>query len=65
MPSTVITYFTYDPIKSILRVIFVTGTIYDYLNVPKEVYGAMKRSASKGALLNKYIKGNYAFIKRE
>jgi hypothetical protein len=63
MPSTVISHFTYDPVKSILRVIFLSGSVYDYKNVPKEVYDEMKRSGSKGTYLNQRIKGHYPFVK--
>ena len=63
MPSTVISRYTYDPAKRILRVVFVTGLIYDYKNVPQEVYNEMKMSFSKGTYLNKYIKGVYPFQK--
>ena len=63
MPSTVISYFTYDAGKSILRVIFQSGSIYDYIDVPKEVYNKMKLSGSKGAYLNQHIKGHYSFKK--
>jgi len=63
VPSTVISNFSYDPVRSILRVIFLSGSVYEYKNVPKEVYNEMKRSGSKGAYLNQHIKGHYPFVK--
>jgi hypothetical protein len=53
----------YDRDTATLRVIFVSGLIYDYKNVPEEVYEAMKAAFSKGTYLNKYIKGHYAYEK--
>ncbi|HMK05141.1 MAG TPA: KTSC domain-containing protein [Ferruginibacter sp.] len=63
MPSSVISKIEYDDLSSRLRIIFVSGSIYDYLNVPLSIYNAMKRSGSKGTYLNQHIKGNYAFKK--
>jgi len=53
----------YDKDTATLRVIFVSGLVYDYKNVPEEVYLAMKTSGSKGTYLNKHIKGHYAYEK--
>ncbi|PSL25434.1 KTSC domain-containing protein [Chitinophaga ginsengisoli] len=53
----------YDRDTATLRIIFVSGLVYDYKNVPEEVYEAMKRSGSKGIYLNKHIKGHYAYEK--
>jgi KTSC domain-containing protein len=63
MPSTVISQYSYDPAKQVLRVVFVSGLIYNYKNVPQEVYNEMKMSISKGTYLNKHIKGIYPFEK--
>ena len=63
MPSTVIAYMNYDESKSLLRVGFVSGMVYEYNNVPVEVYREMKTSGSKGAFLNNRIKGHYPFKK--
>ena len=63
MPSSVVARFEYDEEKATLRVFFVSGSIYDYLKVPKVVYEEMKRSGSKGVFLNLRIKGNYRYRK--
>ncbi|MDB5130519.1 MAG: ATPase protein [Mucilaginibacter sp.] len=63
MPSTVVASMKYDPGKATLRVVFVSGMIYDYKNVPEEEYIRMKTSGSKGIYLNKHIKGKYEFEK--
>ena len=63
MPSTVVSAMRYDPVSATLRIIFVSGMIYDYKNVPPAKYEAMKTAGSKGKYLNKYIKRYYPFKK--
>jgi len=63
MPSSVVSAFFYDSLSSTLRVIFTSGLIYDYINVPLTIYEAMKTSTSKGRYLNQHIKGHYEFRK--
>jgi hypothetical protein len=63
MPSSVIRYFSYDAGGRRLRVHFVSGDIYEYLEVPVKVYEAMRRSGSKGTFLNTRVKGKYGFEK--
>jgi hypothetical protein len=63
MPSTVIKTIRYDPHTHTLRVVYVSGMEYDYMEVPEEVYEAMKNSGSKGTFLNTKIKGKYEFKK--
>jgi hypothetical protein len=64
MPSSVVASYRYIPEDRVLRVVFVSGLVYDYQNVPQEVYDQMKSTLSKGQFLNKEIKGKYAFRKR-
>ena len=63
MPSSVVGAIKYDANKNILRVIYVSGSVYDYKEVPEKVYKEMKETFSKGEFLNKHIKTNYAFEK--
>jgi hypothetical protein len=63
MPSSVVAGMHYDSLSATLRIIFVSGMVYDYKNVPEKIYKAMKTSGSKGRYLNRHIKGNYAFEK--
>ena len=63
MPSSVVSGIQYYPSTSTLRIIYVSGTIYDYANVPEKVYKEMKTAFSKGTYLNQYIKGFYKYKK--
>jgi hypothetical protein len=64
MPSSVIHHFNYDPDTEVLRVTFLSGTVYEYKTVPKNIYEKMRGSFSKGRFLNKYIKGKFSFEKK-
>ena len=63
MPSYVIHHFNYDPERRRLRVLFLSGLTYDYINVPAELYEQFQNAFSKGKFLNEQIKGKYAFEK--
>lgn len=53
----------YDEQTSVLKVVFLSGSVYNYLKVPKKVYEAMKKAGSKGSYLNRCIKGRFAYEK--
>jgi len=63
MPSSVVAAIRYDATISTLRVIYVSGSVYDYKQVPEKVYKEMRAASSKGEFLNKDIKPNYEFEK--
>ena len=63
MPSSVVAAMRYNPKTSTLRIIYVSGDVYDYKDVPEKVYEEMKASASKGTYLNKKIKTRFNFEK--
>ena len=63
MPSSVVAAIRYDASSSTLRVVYVSGAVYDYKKVPEQIYNEMKNAASKGEYLNKQIKPNYKFEK--
>lgn len=65
MPSSVVSQMIYNEETETLRIVYVSGMVYDYKNVPWEVYQAMKTSGSKGTFLNRFIKGNFEFEKVE
>lgn len=63
MPSSVVSAILYYPDTFTLRIVFVSGMVYDYERVPEKVYKKMKAATSKGAFLNDHIKGTYDFKK--
>lgn len=63
MPSTVVAFMKYDPNSLQLKVKFISGSIYEYQQVPETIYQQMKISHSKGKFLNLYIKAQYEFKK--
>lgn len=65
MPSTVILNFFYDEETRTLKIVFVSGIVYEYKNVPAKVYQAMKMSEAKGIYFNRHIKGKFEFEKVE
>ena len=54
---------SYDPAKQRLRIVYVSGTIYEYKKVEQAVYDDMKAAFSKGTYLNQHIKGRYEYDK--
>jgi hypothetical protein len=63
MPSTVVHRIHYDPKKHVLTIVYVSGNVYDYRNVPEAAYLDMKAASSKGEYLNHHIKGKYPYKK--
>ncbi|MES3018822.1 MAG: KTSC domain-containing protein [Bacteroidota bacterium] len=61
MPSSVVDTIDYFPESLILRVKFLSGLVYDYKNVPPEIFNALKIAGSKGRFLNFHIKGKYEY----
>ncbi|HYK46426.1 MAG TPA: KTSC domain-containing protein [Parafilimonas sp.] len=65
MPSTVVAHYVYDRETSSLRITFTSGKVYNYKNVPEQIYQAMKESFAKGIFFNQHIKDKYEFEKIE
>lgn len=63
MPSSVIAKYSYDAPTEVLRVVYVSGSVYDYLHVPPSVYVDFKSAFSKGTYLNTHIKGRFDYKK--
>ena len=61
MPSSAVAAINYDADTSTLRICYLSGAVYDYKDVPRNVFTAMKASGSKGAFLNRNIKNKYGF----
>ena len=65
MPSSVIRQYSYNAMSHRLRIRFVSGTVYEYKGVPKELYEKFRSAISKGKFLNEEIKEKYPFEKIE
>lgn len=65
MPSSVVSSINYDSTKRILYVVFVSGDVYAYKEVPEKVYKDFKAAISKGKFLNRKIKKFYKMEKVE
>jgi len=61
MPSTAIANIKYDDRRNRLTVTFVTGRIYEYVDVPSEVAESFQSANSKGTFFNIYIRDRYDF----
>jgi hypothetical protein len=61
MPSSVIRAYSYDALHAVLRIVFVSGAVYDYEAVPEFVYRDMKNAFSKGIFFNEHIKDKFKF----
>ncbi len=51
----------YDPATETLEIEFMMGTVYQYYNVPDNIYDQLMQSPSKGGFVSTYIKNAYAF----
>jgi KTSC domain len=61
MPSSVIANFDYEAESEELTVLFRTGRVYVYCQVPEFVFLAFKAARSKGAFFNRRIRDRYPF----
>lgn len=53
----------YNPDSQILRVWYLNGSIYDYLNVPQIEFDGLQSAPSVGSYLSRSIKGSYSYQK--
>lgn len=51
----------YDEQSQTLEVEFLNGSIYQYYNVPKNIYDQLMNDPSKGRFLHTYIKNAYPY----
>lgn len=65
MPSSVIRRFSYDEAARRLRVIFVSGDVYEYETVPPEVVGDFRAAFSKGRFFGPNIRDRYPYRRVE
>lgn len=65
MPSAVISKYEYFSDRQVLRIVYVSGMIYDYLEVPPRIFEEFRRAFSKGKFLNAVIKKYYNAVRVE
>ena len=63
MPSSVIRRFEYAAETQTLRVVFVSGAVYEYHDVPAEVAEAFAAARSKGEFFGRVIRPVFRFEK--
>lgn len=61
MPSTVIKSFDYNVASRVLTIRFISGSLYEYYDVPEPVAEAFRSFREKGVYYNTHIKSNYRF----
>lgn len=61
MPSSVIRLYSYDEAARRLRVRFVSGSVYDYDDVPVELVEALAAAESKGRFFGTHIRDHFPY----
>jgi hypothetical protein len=61
MPSSVVRRFSYDKAQQTLRITFVSGDVYDYVDVPPAVHDGLVAALSKGRYFAAHIRDRYVF----
>jgi len=61
--SSNISSIGYDEESNTLEVEFHSGAVYQYFDVPLNVYQGIIEASSKGQYLAQHIKGYYRFVK--
>lgn len=61
--SSNIARFRYDEANQVLFVEFKNGSVYQYFDVPSNVFEQMKAASSKGGFLARIIKGTYRYAR--
>ena len=64
MPSSVIRNYSYDAATGVLTITFVSGQVYDYLDVPPEVHTGLMLSGSRGRYFGSHIRDRFRFRRR-
>lgn len=53
----------YDENSRTLEVLFTNGNIYQYFDVPPQIYAELMQAGSAGQYLNANIKGNFRYAR--
>ncbi|WP_234110673.1 MULTISPECIES: KTSC domain-containing protein [Chryseobacterium] len=64
MPSNVVKKYSYNTEQMILTIMFVSGKVYDYFQVPLYTFENFRSAFSKGSFLNRFIKGKFRYKER-
>lgn len=59
--STTVASIGYDEPTQTLEVEFTNGSVYQYYNVPLNIYDELMAAGSKGQFLNTYIRNAYPY----
>lgn len=59
--SSNISAIGYNQATETLEVEFLSGSVYQYYNVPQNIYDQLMAAGSKGRFLNAYIKNAYPY----
>lgn len=51
----------YDSATQTLEIEFLSGWVYQYYNVPENLYDQLMRAGSKGRFLHQYIRNAYPY----
>ena len=55
--------FGYDDERRVLKVEFKNGSVYDYFDVPGQVFNGMKSASSVGQYLAQQVKGTFRYAR--
>ena len=61
--SSNIVRFGYDKESRVLKVEFKNGSVYDYFDVPDQVFNGMKSASSVGQYLAQQVKGRFRYAR--
>ena len=51
----------YDTVTQTLEIEFLSGSVYQYYNVPENLYDQLMRAGSKGRFFHQYIRNAYPY----
>jgi hypothetical protein len=63
--SSAIVSIGYNSERKILEIEYISGEVYDYLNVPENIFNELMQAESKGTFTNTQIKQHYDFEKKD
>jgi hypothetical protein len=61
--STNISELGYDEDRRVLEVLFHGGSVYQYFDVPPQIYNELRQASSVGQYINANIKGHFRYAR--